>query len=187
MTFLLVGCGRQTLQSEDYIKWIEDSKNGLVKTETYGKVKYTVAYRPADYNKAKSLLNNDSFQITNSNKKNHSFIIKMEPVDGKTQVLVIDAIEKQEPFQRINYYLSEAQNHIKLIEGNDTLPSTNYIYERYYNLSPSQNMVIGFEQKQALGSNDLVFILEDKIFNTGKIAFNFNQKTLKNIPILKTK
>ncbi len=166
--------------------WVNDANNGLIKTETFGKVKYTIAYRPSDYNKAKALLENDSLSLKNSQIVHHSFIIKMEPVDGKTQVLTIDAAEKQEPFQRINYYLSEAQQYLQLIEGKDTLPTSNYIYERYYNLSPTQNMVVGFDQKHPLGSNELTFILEDKIFSTGKIAYNFSSTTLQNIPILKT-
>jgi hypothetical protein len=183
---LLSACGKKTLSPQAYMAWINDTNNGLIKSETFGKVKYTIAYRPSDYNKAKALIENDSLSLKNSQIMHHSFILKMEPVDGTTQVLTIDAAEKQEPFQRINYYLSEAQQYFQLIEGKDTLPSNNYIYERYYNLSPTQNMVVGFDQKHPLGSNELTFILEDKIFNTGKIAYNFSSTTLQNIPILKT-
>jgi hypothetical protein len=110
------------------------------------------------------------------------FILKMEPSDGLTPVLTIGAKEKQEPFERINYYLSEAQNYFNLLEGGDTLKCINYVYERYYNLSPFQIMVIGFDQKKQIGLSDLTFVMEDKIFNTGKIKYNFNVNTLNNIP-----
>lgn len=186
LTILLVlmGCETKELEPEQYIRWVDDKENGLIKEESIGKIKYTVSYRPSDYQKAKYLLDNDTFGLKHSETKNHAFIVKMEPIDGKTQILTINAREKEEPFQRINYYLSEAQNYISLLEGADTVNVSNYIYERFYNVSPAQNLVMGFQQNQNLGESDLSFIMEDKIFNTGKIIFNFSKTDLKNIPKL---
>jgi hypothetical protein len=187
LVILMLGaCKPKQLSPEQYMGWVNDKDNGLVKTETIGKVKYTVVYRPNDYQLAKSLIDQDSFALKSSKARNHAFIIKMEPADGKTQVLTIDATEREEPFQRINYYLSEAQQYISLVEGNDTLAPNNYIYERYYNVSPSQNLVLGFSQNKGLGSQDLQLVVEDKIFKTGKIYFRFDASTLKDIPKLIT-
>lgn len=184
IAIILCGCKSKNLTPEQYINWIHDVDNGLIKEETIGKVKYTIQYRPSDYQKAKSILSNDSFGLKHSKNSNHSFVIKMEPVDGKTQILTIDARDKDEPFQRINYYMSEAPQFMKLLEGNDTLNVESYIYERYYNASPAQNLVIGFHQIDKLGVNDLTFVLDDKVLNSGKIFFTFRKSILKNIPQL---
>ena len=186
VTFLC-SCQTAVLEPEAYMRWVNDKSNGLIKEQTVGKVKYTVAYRPGNYQLATSIIDNDSFAMKKNTGKNHCFIIRMEPADGKTQVLTIDAQEKQEPFERINYYLSEAQNDIRLVEGADTLKPASYIYERYYNLSPAQSMVVGFSQKGSLGDKDLQFAIEDRVFSTGKIYFHFDADKLKNIPSLKTK
>jgi hypothetical protein len=181
------GCQPQRLGPQQYMQWVSDIGNGLVKHETVGKVTYTVAYRPGDYQLAKAIADGDSFAMNkNKQTRNHCFIIRMDPVDGKTQVLTIDATEKQEPFMRINYYLSEMQQDIQLAEGQDTLSPDSYIYERYYNVSPSQNLVTGFIQNTPLGDKDLVLQIEDKALHTGKIYFHFDASTLKNIPQLTT-
>jgi hypothetical protein len=181
---ILCGCGSKELTPEEYVKWIDNKSNGMIKQETIGKVKYTVVYRPSDYQKAKAYISDDTFGLKHSKSDNHSFIVRMEPVDGKTQVLTIDASDKEEPFQRINYYLSEAPKHMQLLEGNDTMGVESYLFERYYNVSPAQNLVAGFHRGADLGESDLSFILEDKVLNTGKIYFNFSKSALKNIPKL---
>lgn len=183
---ILNGCKHDKLAPAQYLGWVDDPDNGLVKTEIVGKVKYTVAYRPWSYLLARNLQSQDSFALKSAQVKNHCFIVKMEPVDGKTPVLTIDAMNKSEPFMRINYYLSEAPRDIKLLEGTDTLYNQSYVYERFYNISPAQTLVVGFAQNGKLGDQDLDFIMEDRALNTGKMTFHFDKTTLKNIPELIT-
>ncbi len=181
---LVLGCKQPNLSPEMYIRWINNVSNGLVKEEIVGNVKYTVAYRPADYQLATGLLGNDSSLVAASKDDNFSFVIKMEPTDGKTQVLTINALNQQEPFERISYYLSDMQNDIQLIEGKDTLYADNFIYERYYNLSPAQNFLVGFTHKQLKEGNDLILVINDRALNTGRIHFRFDADILKKIPQL---
>ena len=185
LIMLLTACGKSTLAPEAYVNWIDDKNNGCIKSETIGKIKYTVIYRPSDYSIAKGYLNKRENYKTIVPGQHHSFVVKMEPLDGKTPVLTIDAKAKEEPFERINYYLNEAQYYIEMTEGKDTMPVNNYIYERYYNLSPDQSLVLGFDQKYKLGEKEITLIIEDKIFNTGKVAFNFSESTLNKIPQLR--
>lgn len=180
---LVFSCTEKSLRPNEYIKWIDNKENGLIQEEEYRNVRYIVSYKPTEYNLAKAILNQDSLLLKNQI-NNHTFIVKMEPIDGKTPVLLLEAQTKEEPFQRINYYFTEAPNYIKLIDGIDTISNNSYIYERLYNLTPNQSFVIGFEQKHQIGNQDIVLSLEDKVFNTGIINFRFKERVLKNLPKL---
>ena len=182
----LHGCKQERLEPGQFMQWVDNYDHGLVKTEIVGKVKYTVAYRPWNYQLARSLASGDSFALESGQAKNHCFIVKMEPVDGKTPVLTIDAKQKEEPFMRISYYLDQAQRDMQLLEGSDTLKVQSYIYERLYNVSPNQTLVVGFSQQDSLGSKDIDFIMEDRALSTGKMTFHFSRETLKHIPQLIT-
>lgn len=186
LSVIVCGCKQEKLSPGKFMQWVDDYDHGLVKQEIVGKVKYTVAYRPWSYQLARRLASGDSFALKSSEARNHCFIVKMEPVDGRTPVLTIDAAQKEEPFMRINYYLEQAQQDIQLLEGADTLKVQSYIYERLYNVSPAQTLVIGFSQHDSLGSKDIDFIMEDKALSTGKMTFHFSKEILKHIPQLIT-
>lgn len=180
----IVSCSKKELTPSQFLLWLADKDNGLVKEEVVEGVRYIVSYKPSEYEIAKSIVDRDSNIKRKSGVNHHSFVIRMEPEDGKTQVLTINTRNKEEPYQRINYYLSQAQHDIKLIEGNDTMHAVACIYERYYNISPVQNLVIGFSGKNKPHDNDLILQVEDRAIGTGILRFRFRKEILNNIPNL---
>src|SRR5690606_10226785 len=126
----------------------------------------------------------DTLVNRNHSDRNHSFVVLMEPVDGHTQFLTIGAQHKAEPFERINYYLNEISQDIRLVSGIDTLYPLNVVYERYYNVSPSQRLVLAFEADSIVMNTGMKLIIEDRAISTGKLAFNYSTKLLKSIPNL---
>ena len=107
----------------------------------------------------------------------------MEPSDNQTQFLTLGAIDKSEPFGRINYYLNGIQNDIKVLNGEDTLAVENLVYERLYNVSPAQLILFGFDVKNI--AKPIKIIIDDRAIGTGKMQFEFNEKTLQSIPQIK--
>lgn len=172
-------CNKIGLSKKDYLSWINNPDNGLIKREVISDAIYTLALRPNDYLKIYS----DSMDQMNQDVKgNISFVLKMSPNDGRTQFLNIGNISDQEYYRRINYYLNEFQNDIKLINGSDTFSPLNIIYERYYNISPSQSLVFGFESIDI--EKEIKLIINDRAINTGDINFIYKEGILDEIPKL---
>lgn len=180
---LIIGCTKSNLSPKEMIKWIENKENGLIKEETIDGAKYTVSLHPSQYMKARAIIENDSFMLANCNDQNCSVVVKMEPTDKHTQFLTLGATNKQEPFGRINYYLNGIQNDIKVVNGEDTLKVENLVYERLYNVSPSQLILFGFKAKDI--NQPIKVIIEDRAINTGKMQFEYSSKILSSIPKIK--
>lgn len=180
---LIIGCAKSNLSPKEMIKWIENKENGLIKEETIDGAKYTVSLHPSQYMKARAIIENDSFMLANCNDQNCSVVVKMEPTDKHTQFLTLGAINNQEPFGRINYYLNGIQNDIKVLNGADTLKVENLIYERLYNVSPAQLILFGFKAKDI--NQSIKVIIEDRAINSGKMQFEYSSKILSSIPNIK--
>lgn len=182
---ILSACSKKELNPTEYMNWVRENSNVLSKVVEVGDVKYTAILRTPEYNIAKSYIEKDTMLRNNTQKGTIAIVLKMEPLDGKTQVLTIGANRKEEPFERINYYMNGVAEDIQLFEGNDTLRIASFLYERYYNLSPSQNLVSGFICKKQLGETDLVYEIDDQALKYGKIRFEFEKSLLGDLPKLK--
>ncbi len=183
---LVNACKPKSLEPSDLISWVQNRDNGLVKEEVIGEAKYTVMYMPPQYLLAKSLLNLDSFAINSNSDCNHCFVIKMEPVDGKSQFLTLGAMGKSEPYERINYYMNDIAQDINILVGNDTVCMDNLVLERYYNVSPSQNLVVAFRTPGAdMQGKGVRLSINDRSIHTGQMNFEFSSSLMKDIPKLK--
>lgn len=180
---LIISCTKSDLAPAELIKWIENKENGLIKEETIDGAKYTISLHPSQYMKARAIIEKDSFMLANYKDHNYSVVVKMEPSDNQTQFLILGAIDKSEPFGRINYYLNGIQNDIKVLNGEDTLAVENLVYERLYNVSPAQLILFGFDVKNI--AKPIKIIIDDRAIGTGKMQFEFNEKTLQSIPQIK--
>jgi hypothetical protein len=184
----IIACKTESLEPSALINWVHNRDNGLIKEEVIGEAKYTVMYIPPQYLLAKSLINNDSFAIKLNSESNHCFVIKMEPLDGNSQFLTLGAMERSEPYERINYYMNDIAQDISILVGNDTVNIDNLVLERYYNVSPAQNLVVAFRTDRTdLKGKDIRLTLNDRAIHTGLMNFEFSSSLIKGIPNLNTK
>lgn len=185
---LINACKTESMEPRALIDWVHNRDNGLIKEELIGEAKYTVMYMPPQYLLAKSLINKDSFSINYNSDCNHCFVIKMEPVDGNSQFLTLGAKEKNEPYERINYYMNDIAKDIKILVGNDTVNIDNIVLERYYNVSPAQNLVLAFRYNQTeMKDKNIRLTLNDRAIQTGRMNFEYSSSRINDIPKLKIK
>lgn len=184
--FLISSCQKSIYGPEDWIKWANNKKNGLIKQTEFGGVMYTARLRPRQYQIARAHISNDSDLMQRVEKdSNIELVLKMEPTDKRTNILTIRANTREEAIGRTVYYNDQFQNHVYLILNKDTLRPVNFIYERLYNLSPSQSFVFGFHPETNQTSYSTIkFGFDDQALNTGLLLLEFDKNVLIDLPSL---
>jgi hypothetical protein len=178
----------------DYVKWIEDPENGLVKTKKLEKYRYSLLYKPNDYMIAKDLAalkiaqaEYDSLQEVYKGFEYYTFSI--EDTSFHDELLKSGLTSRGQYDKRLMYYSFEMQKDIQLISGTDTIPCSLLHYERTFNVSPKANFLIGFpvttKQKKSGKQVSKTFVYEDRVFKTGIVKLRIEDEAIKEIPAIK--
>lgn len=180
VSLLFGSCKPSSMSPAAWIKWAEKKENGLKQTMEINGIRYMVMYKPVQYLQAKALMSGITAKTDTTLLE---FNIRMEPVDGKTNVLAVGTESKDQAMARVEYYNAEIGNDIKLVIGKDTLYPGNLIYERYYNISPAQTIIVGFDagKKQ---KTEFKLIMNDRAIQTGNMLFVFDIDQLTGLPKL---
>lgn len=191
---------KEKLPPQEYMSWVEDSENGLVKSNTIEECVYSVFYKPLPYVVLKdwpdTALTQSAFDKQLDEYKGlqyYSFIIESKNVaNGNQELLRYNLKSTDDYFARIEYYSFQVQNDIKLVEGKDTLVCRMSHFERAYGLQPKIKIVVAFDRrkddlvkKEEHYNNDKVILFYDKVFGAGIVKLKIDKETLKNIPELK--
>ncbi len=183
------------LSAGEYVQWIENPKNQLKKAKEIGEYAYTVFYKPAEYISLREAVNKgeqENIQAISKRaeeiKNFYQFNFDITSADGTTSVLRQNIASEAEFGARINYFVSHAQQDFKLVQGADTIPCISYHFERTYNITPKNTILLGFEKpkKEAKDNSQesIQLIFTNRLFNSGDIKFQFSEKTLNTIPRL---
>lgn len=188
---LILACNtkKKEISPLEYVKYIEDSDNGLKITKEIGEVIYTLQYKPIDYLIALEQKINFIDKEVYRRRKNELqgmeyFTLELFPKENNIEVLNIGAIDKNEYNERLQYASFDLQNDIYLINENDTLDCVLYHFEQKYGLGTSVNLLLGFE-KNNKSSEDLTIVMEDKILNNGLIKFLLLKENIIELPKMK--
>jgi len=192
--YILVLCTgiscKKNMKTPDYVRYINNKNNGLIKTTQTDGWEYDVQYRPGDYiilmeNKGvpdDSVLNKREAEL----KGTAWFNIVIKRIDNQVTPLRYDISSLDEYDTRLNYFLNEAAKDIKLVNGKDTLLPKSYLFENNYNLTPQETMIVGFYLPA--GDNypikDMQLSYIDKVFKNGIIRAQFSKTVLNHIPNL---
>jgi hypothetical protein len=186
---LLNNCRNMNAMPADYMRYVEDAGNGLRIEKKMGQVKFTAQYKPYEYillKETKARPNTEEELQTNLKElSGYEYItFNIGAVSGKSS-----PIEKKdnnsEYFQRLSYCTSELQNDFLLIDGDDTLPCKMYQFERNYGMGPSNNILLGFQQKKPKEIHDKTLLFFDRLFQSGLLKFNIRASDIKQVPYLK--
>lgn len=178
---LITSCD-QALTPESYIKWVENPENGLCKSKMLGPVKYTVQYKTPEYIMLKN--NNWEKMENNSEPGIHYFGLHLDPFDGETQLLYINLASQQEYMDRTQYFNFSFKNDIYLNVNGKPFPCEYYFFESTGNIEPGLTFTLGFDSHSEKG--DIQLVINDRVFGNGGLNFLFKEKTLNNLPKLKT-
>lgn len=169
---------------QDYIKWVNNSDNGLKVEKTIEDFTYSLQYKPDEY-VALMELKKDTVSATELKKKMSEydglqyFNFKIE-TDSRTELLKKNLTQTNEYYARIQYFSFDMQKDLKLIDGKDTLDCTLFHFERVFGLAPYATFVLGFPKGDGINNKTLYY--NEKVFGSGKIYLTVQSENIKQIP-----
>jgi hypothetical protein len=186
----LLSCGNENLIPSDYVTWVNNSENGLLKKKTIPPLTVEALYKPLAYIIANEQRSNDiSKEIYQARIEElgtlQYYTLKLGIIDEKLDVTNYEVTNNAQQQERLNYLSFSMQNDIKLIEGKDTLPCKVFHFERSYDLSSSRTFVLAFERTKSTNNQSKTLILDLPYFKTGPIKLNYKTSDLEAIPSLK--
>ncbi|WMX17578.1 hypothetical protein [Aureispira sp. CCB-E] len=187
---ILVGCGNRDLIPSDYVAWVNDSNNGLLKKKSIHPLEVELLYKPIPYiiaNEQRSnTIDEGIYQKRMKDLKElQYYTLKLGILGGEFNVSNYEVSDNATQQERLNYLSFAMQKDIKLVEGKDTLNCALYHFERSYDITPYRTFVLAFQQKEINKGKDKTLILDLAYFKTGPIKLNFKGADLVRIPNLK--
>ncbi len=181
---------RHSMKAVDYAAYVNNEKNGLKKTVEVDGWSFCTQYRPYEYvmlmeNKGNSQGYDFSKRLSQL-RGTAWFTLSIKRIDNSTSPMRYGISSIEDYNRRLNYYLNEAVNDIKLVYDKDTLHPESYLFENNYNLSPEETMVVGFYLPRGDDhpGKEMRFSLVDRIFKSGIINAEYSSRVLEKIPAL---
>lgn len=189
-SFLLFACsGKSSLNPKEFIRWVESDENGLFGVKVIEGLEYKIHYRPHEYITLKSQLRDSSISadsMRNQLGDLQYFTFQMKNLNGSNSPLKCGLSSETEYYDRIGYLSFGVQNDIKLIENGDTLNCVLAVFERNFNVAPTNTLSLAFESKKPLElAVTKEFVFNDKVFGNGPIRIIIDKENIENIPELK--
>lgn len=186
---LLQGCRPDGLSAEDYMKYVDDPSNGLIREKEVGDFIIGLQYRPAEYETIMQTgLNNLTQSAFDENlkeeKKLQFFVLRIGSADKKTDVLAQGITDQQEYYKRIEYLNAGIDKDIYLVDGTDTLSCVLHHFERTFHLAHFNTIMLAFENPHPDHIEDKTLVFDDKVFGIGRMKLTIDKKNIKNIPAI---
>ncbi len=186
---LSLSCKRNSLSASDYVQYVKDPRNGLIVDHVAKNFKFSLQYEPLDYLTLKEIRNTKfSPEIFESTRKQFGNSIYFDFIIT-TLNQQDDLLKEKDSIQfnkRLNYFSFDFNQKVELIDGIDTLHCLLHHFERNYGISPENHIALAFEnfkhQPGKSTNNELLFIYNDEVLQTGKITISINKKSLFEIP-----
>lgn len=196
---LVAGCaGDQKLGPEQYIKWVGDTENGLIKTRKVNGIEVSVKYLPNEYLIYKELKNieeeqkqavNDSLYKAYEGTMTFLFTIGPDEEKGNKDDIMLTGLRNYHEYVDRSMTMNfELENFVSLKTGEKEIKPVLSSMENVYGLGKSRNILFVFAPEQNNEDfekmTDLDFIYADELFELGILHFNFRKEDFKNIPAL---
>lgn len=185
----IIACTKPAaLNVKEYTRWIEQSENGMHTSKKVDDFEFALLYKPVDYLLAMDLksrqLSKADIQKKKESLKGYQYYTFRIRSTKDNEFFRTGITDENQYYERLEYFVSNAQNDIMLVEGTDTIPCAVYHFERNYGVSPYNNIVLSFEERDSTHSKDKVFIYDDKVLGLGKIAIGIQTSDIKDLPKL---
>jgi hypothetical protein len=186
---ILTGCVKQTLAPTEYVDWVRDENNGLRVVKEIDGQQFILQYKPAEY---EVLMQNKNHSATSTQLKEYTvnsgdlqFFTLTIVTDDHREIAASGGADENVFQERVMYMMSEMQMDFELVDGNDTLPCVFFHCERNFNISPENNILLGFEKPAKKNAvHDKTLIYTDRILDCGPVKLTIKADDLENIPEL---
>jgi hypothetical protein len=181
----------KTLQGSDYINWVRNPENGLVKEKVIDELKFKIQFKPYEYI---ACMNEHTDQLADTVLKKaikelngmQFYDLKISLNDNEGEILKAGLKSREDYDKRVKYFSFEMQQDIQLVDGTDTLPCTMYHYERAYDATPVTTILVGFQADAKNAAKTKTLLIYDRTFNKGLLKFRFTENRLNTLPKLLT-
>ena len=191
LTLTLLSCSGdkpERLSSMEFIQWIESSENQFIRHKDFEGIQFSVFYKPAEYLALKEQEDADSFDLKyyksriEGLKKQYNFGFRLRSDEGNN-ALQSSNTNETEYFQKLRYYLTNAQQDFQLIipQSNDTIECSTYHMERNYGAAPFIDINLAFINPTT-ELQDFIIKFEDHVFLNGTIKFAYEKDNIQNLP-----
>lgn len=178
-----------SLDPAEYIKWVENEKNGLNITKQAGDYKFSMQYKPLEYIVLKENTNQKTDKTSIEKRKSEIngmqyFNLRISMLSGE-EVIKAGITDKDSLKTRKQYFEYGMQNNIKLIDGADTLPCLMYHFEMNYGLVNFNNINLAFNNAaNANDINDKTILFEVAEIGIERIEIVIKKSSIYNLPLL---
>jgi hypothetical protein len=171
----------------DYMSCVNDPKYGLVKNIEVGNFIIDMEYKTPEFMVMNEMIKTDEgfskdlFKSTLADhRKMETFFIRFNG-NSETDFLKQDLSDKNQYYERLNYFNGIVQEDLTLIDGKDTLPCTYTYFERNYGVGQKSTLIVGFEKANQTKA-DMKLILNERALGIGAQEFVLLKSTQDNLP-----
>jgi len=178
---------QRSVPLEQFVTWVVDKENKLVKDKTISDINYQLAYLPQEY-LAYNELKGETFDKAKFEEveKGYSeltyFKFRIEAKEEKGELLKHDLQSAQQYNERINYMSFKMQNDIILVQEKDTIFPGLFHFERVFEVAPYATVMFAFDKKKFDPVKGFTIIYNDHLFNKGYIKYNYRQNQTIDLP-----
>ena len=186
---LFCGCAPSELEPRDYIQWVENPENSLIKDYTEGDLKLTCTYTPNEYAalKPKDPANLNMEELKEEvNGLNELVQFKLKFENTTSGNFLRGNYMDQEEYNRRSMYMSfDIRYDLNLIQNSaDTVVCNMNHHERTYGNTPFETILISFP-KVVDKIDEMTLVFNDRVFGFGRVKFKYPKSVLNDIPALK--
>lgn len=194
---VLISCaGNRIYSIADYLKWLNEPSNGLVKIRSVNGIEIKMKYLPAEYQAWKEISNEPGYSVSqrdsilNLYRNSLSFLFSIGP-DEKNGVegdIMFNSVENYSQYKErvydMNFFFGEK---ITLKAGEKEYKPVLTSMENIYGIGPSRNIILVFvpaekEDNNMKESDQLQLEYEDDTYALGTNRFVFSRKDINNAP-----
>lgn len=178
----------QVVSPSEFVNWVKDSNNGLVKIKQINDIQVSLTYLPSAFMiindlKKENITKKELAAIAIQYEDFEYYLLKIEALKSGKELAKYKISNKGEYEERIKYYSFNMQYDLKaVLDSGNEVPCELYHFERTYNITPYSSFLIGFPKEFIGNSKERTIVLEEKIFNKGTIKFKWSTDEMNNIP-----
>lgn len=184
LVYFFSSCNKKELSYKEYVAYIENADNGLVRLDSIDGVTYKISYKPTNVMVYQSLqneeFNSDAIDSLKSVYSEYEYFL-LSISSKNTDVL---SLTSRQDFSRIMQDVSfHMQDMVYMVrDDNDTLYLEDFIAPRFYGLSNATSILLAFKKK---GIEPKYFKVHVKGLFGGSVDLKFKNKDLTELPTLK--
>jgi len=186
----------EILDIKEYLNYLADPENGLVKEKTVAGVKIKVKYLPEDYlvyNIVKEMSNVEQTykdSIAKSFQNSVTFMLNIGPAENEEfDITRVDVSNYEEFAKRIENMAFNAQDWITVCVNKKEYHPDIVRLENINALEKSRNFIVVFNSTKNTENDfrkqDMILSYDDELFDTGVSKFLFKAEDIIDLPAFK--